>query len=122
LAPFASTLSVLLNEHGGIIDDLVITKHSNHEFYVVTNAGRRERDLAWITDQMQLWNEGREDKVEMEVLEDWGLVALQGARATAKCRVLSLNANRPQSYGILARLNCFRLETFDIWPCGQYMH
>lgn len=79
LAPFASTLSVLLNEHGGIIDDLVITKHSNQEFYVVTNAGRRDRDLAWIADQMRLWNEGKEDKVEMEVLEGWGLIALQGA-------------------------------------------
>ena len=80
MAPFASTLSVLLNDHGGIIDDLVITKHSNQEFYVVTNAGRRDRDLAWFNDQIEVWNEGRDDKVEMEVLEGWGLVALQGAR------------------------------------------
>jgi aminomethyltransferase len=78
LAQFSSTLSVLLNEHGGIIDDLIITKHSDHEFYVVTNAGRRDRDLAWINEQMQHWNEGRDDKVEMDVLDNWGLVALQG--------------------------------------------
>ena len=32
-------LSVLLNEHGGIIDDTVITKHAEGAFYMVTNAG-----------------------------------------------------------------------------------
>jgi len=78
LNPFSSTLSVFLNENGGIIDDLMITKHSEQEFYVVTNAGRRDRDLAWITEQLEIWNEGREDAVELDVLEGWGLVALQG--------------------------------------------
>lgn len=84
LAPFASTLSVLLNEEGGIIDDLVITKHSNQEFYVVTNAGRRERDISWFSEQITRWNESRNDRVEMEVLEDWGLVALQGTPTTLR--------------------------------------
>jgi glycine cleavage system aminomethyltransferase T len=29
LEPYASTLSVLLNERGGIIDDMMITKHAS---------------------------------------------------------------------------------------------
>jgi glycine cleavage system aminomethyltransferase T len=29
LEPYASTLSVLLNEQGGIIDDMMITKHAS---------------------------------------------------------------------------------------------
>ena len=41
LEPFSSTLSVLLSNEGGILDDLIITKHSDTSFYVVTNAGRR---------------------------------------------------------------------------------
>jgi glycine cleavage system aminomethyltransferase T len=49
LPAYTSAFSVLLNAHGGIIDDTVITKHSTEAFYVVTNAGRREEDLAWIT-------------------------------------------------------------------------
>ncbi|KAF8514465.1 hypothetical protein JB92DRAFT_3143076 [Gautieria morchelliformis] len=104
LAPFASTLSVLLNEQGGIIDDLVITKHSNHEFYVVTNAGRRERDLAWITDQMRLWNEARDDKVEMEVLEDWGLIALQGPKAAEYLQGLTASDLKPLTFGRAAKI------------------
>lgn len=43
-----SSLSVLLNDQGGIIDDCIITKHGESEFYVVTNAGCREKDVAFI--------------------------------------------------------------------------
>lgn len=82
LPSYSSTLSVLLNENGGIIDDTVITKHAEDAFYVVTNAGRRERDLAWFEERLHEWNASeRAEKghVEMEVLEGWGLLALQGA-------------------------------------------
>lgn len=82
LPEWHSTLSVLLNEEGGIIDDTILTKHSEGEWYVVTNAGRREEDLAWFGKKLEEWNakEGKEQrgKVVMEVLEGWGLIALQG--------------------------------------------
>lgn len=48
LQPFTSSLSVLLNENGGIIDDTIITKHNDEKFYVVTNAGCRDKDIAFI--------------------------------------------------------------------------
>ncbi|KAL7412950.1 hypothetical protein BDY24DRAFT_352301 [Mrakia frigida] len=85
LPEWHSTLSVLLNEEGGIIDDTILTKHSEGEWYVVTNAGRREEDLAWFGKKLEEWNakEGKEQrgKVVMEVLEGWGLIALQGPKA-----------------------------------------
>ncbi|TFK73784.1 glycine cleavage system T protein [Pluteus cervinus] len=84
LQPFSSTLSVLLNEKGGIIDDTIITKHQEDAFYVVTNAGRRDQDLPWFADKLKEWNasdKGKEGPVEIEVLENWGLLALQGPLA-----------------------------------------
>jgi aminomethyltransferase len=51
-------------------------------YYVVTNAGRRERDLAWFAALLDEWNageQGKAGKVEMTVLKEWGLLALQGA-------------------------------------------
>ena len=81
LAPYSSTLSVILNEKGGIIDDTVVTKHSDDSFYVVTNAGRRDRDLAWIKEKIQEWNNSKraaKGEVTLELLDGWGLVALQG--------------------------------------------
>lgn len=49
---------------------------------MVTNAGRRTEDLAWFEQKLQEWNsdssKSSKGKVEMMVMEDWGLVALQG--------------------------------------------
>ena len=84
LEPFSSTLSVLLNERGGIIDDTIITKHAEGAFYVVTNAGRRDRDLPWFKEKLEEWNaseRAQDGKVELEVLDNWGLLALQGPEA-----------------------------------------
>lgn len=70
-----------MNENGGIIDDTIVTKHASDAFYLVTNAGRREEDLAWFTQKIEEWNSGdrgKEGPVEHEVLENWGLLALQG--------------------------------------------
>ena len=81
LKPYTSTLSVLLNDDGGIIDDTIVTKHASDAFYVVTNAGRRERDLSWFKEKLDEWNatdKGKQGPVELEVLENWGLLALQG--------------------------------------------
>ncbi|KAK0537448.1 Aminomethyltransferase, mitochondrial [Tilletia horrida] len=84
LAPFTSTLSVLLNAQGGILDDTVVTKHADDRFYVVTNAGRRTEDLAWFESQLAEWSKneaGSKGEVKHEVLDGWGLVALQGPKA-----------------------------------------
>ena len=72
---------MFLNERGGIIDDTVITKHASDAFYVVTNAGRRAEDLAWFAARLAEWNASERAKdgpVEHELLDGWGLLALQG--------------------------------------------
>lgn len=84
LQPFSSTLSVLLNETGGIIDDTIITKQESSEhFYVVTNAGRIDKDKEHIGKALQAWNakQSEGDQVIWETLDGWGLLALQGPKA-----------------------------------------
>lgn len=79
LEPFSSSLSVLLNDQGGIIDDLILSKQDDSEhWYVVTNAGRRDEDLTHIADKLRAWTGG---KVEHQIMDGWGLVALQGPSA-----------------------------------------
>lgn len=90
---FSSTLSVLMSEQGGILDDLIITKHADDSFYVVTNAGCRTEDLAWFKKQLDAWTGG---KVEHEVMDGWGLLALQGptaAQVLAKLTPSSFDLN-----------------------------
>lgn len=102
LTPYTSTLSVLLNEKGGIIDDTVITKHSEDAYYVVTNAGRRDRDLTWFKEKLEEWNaseRAQRGKVEHEILEDWGLVALQGPAAAQYLQNLTSFDLRELTFG-----------------------
>ena len=84
LAPFRSTLSVLLNEEGGILDDLMITKLADDEFYVVTNAGRRQEDISWFKQWLSSSN-----GVTHEILDSHGLIALQGPSAAAALQNLT---------------------------------
>ncbi|EPS94889.1 hypothetical protein FOMPIDRAFT_1026007 [Fomitopsis schrenkii] len=102
LEPYSSTLSVILNEQGGIIDDTIVTKHAEDAFYVVTNAGRREQDLAWFKAKLDEWNaseRAQAGKVEWEVLDGWGLLALQGPAAAQYLQALTSFDLRALTFG-----------------------
>lgn len=102
LEPYSSTLSVILNEQGGIIDDTIVTKHAEDAFYVVTNAGRREQDLAWFKAKLEEWNaseRAQAGKVEWEVLDGWGLLALQGPAAAQYLQALTSFDLRALTFG-----------------------
>lgn len=75
LAPYTSSLSVLLNKDGGIIDDTIITKHGEEYYYMVTNAGCREKDVAFIKEELRQF-----DDVQHETFEST-LLAVQGPKA-----------------------------------------
>lgn len=66
--------TILTNENGGIIDDLIITKLSETRFFAVINAGCKYGDLEWMHAQCP-------DGVEISPLLDRGLIALQGPAA-----------------------------------------
>ncbi|KAJ3515717.1 hypothetical protein NLJ89_g1589 [Agrocybe chaxingu] len=105
LKPYSSTLTVLLNENGGIIDDTIVTKHAADAFYVVTNAGCRDKDLAWFQQKVAEWNssdKGKEGPVEREVLENWGLLALQGPEAASYLQNLTSFDLRQLTFGTSA--------------------
>lgn len=74
LGSYRSTLSIITNTGGGIIDDLIVTKHSDEEFYIVTNAACRDKDLLHISTQLREWGK----PIKLELLDDHGLIALQG--------------------------------------------
>ena len=63
----------LTNEAGGIIDDLMVTNRGDHLFLVV-NAGCKENDYRHIQERIG-------ERVDLKIIEDRGLVALQGPAA-----------------------------------------
>jgi aminomethyltransferase len=66
----------LLNDGGGIIDDLIVYRIGEHKFLLVVNAARTDEDLAWLQGHLpaangvQLTNRSA----------DFGGVAIQGPR------------------------------------------
>lgn len=74
-----STLSTLLHPGtGGIVDDTVVTRLPDR-FYVVTNAGCREKDTAYFQQQLDAWRAAHPDQpVQWDILHGQGLIALQG--------------------------------------------
>ena len=45
--------SCMLNEQGGVIDDLIVYQVKDDFFRIVINAGTREKDLSWMQAQAQ---------------------------------------------------------------------
>ncbi|KAL4925823.1 glycine decarboxylase subunit T [Aspergillus undulatus] len=81
-----STLSCLLESGtGGIVDDTVITRLSKDTFYFVTNAGRRDEDLAFLTAEIDAFKaaNGQEKEINWKILSNHSLIALQGPEAAA---------------------------------------
>lgn len=40
--------TLMLNERGGVIDDLIIYRQGEEEYFLVVNASKRAEDLAWL--------------------------------------------------------------------------
>ena len=68
--------TVLTNDEGGIIDDLMVTNGGDHLFLVV-NAACKEGDFAHIENRIG-------DRTELEILDDRALVAFQGPKAASQ--------------------------------------
>lgn len=67
--------ALFTNEQGGVMDDLMVTNHGDY-IYVVVNAACKEQDIAHMRANLG-------DDVELEVMDDAALVALQGPQAAA---------------------------------------
>ena len=63
--------TVLLNEDGGIIDDLIITRINDNKFFAVINAGCKEKDMEWIKSQLP-------ENLKFTYFENHALIAVQG--------------------------------------------
>jgi aminomethyltransferase len=74
IEPFKIRYTVLLNDEGGIIDDLMVTRWDDKTLFLVVNAACKDKDFAWINKKI-----GAETK--LKYLNDRALLALQGPKA-----------------------------------------
>ncbi len=80
---------MMLNQEGGVVDDLLVYKRNDHEFFMVPNAANIDKDWAWIEKNAETFD------VKVTHLSDhYGEIALQGPKAEETLRdVLGIDAS-----------------------------
>lgn len=74
--------SCMLNEQGGIIDDLIVYFFDDENYRVVVNAATRDKDIAWFQSQ------AREFDVTITEHPQLAMLAVQGPQAVEKVAAL----------------------------------
>jgi aminomethyltransferase len=86
--PGKALYSCMLDEKGGVIDDLIVYYLGEDFFRMVVNASTREKDLAWIRQQAAAFD------VDVVEREELAIVAVQGPQARALVAGLVAEADR----------------------------
>jgi aminomethyltransferase len=86
--------SCMLNERGGVIDDLIVYFLTESSFRAVVNAGTRDKDLAWIRARAAAFG------VEVTERSDLAMLAIQGPEARAKAVQLLAAGAREAALGL----------------------
>ncbi len=82
--------SCMLNERGGVIDDLIVYFFDDAHYRLVVNAATRAKDLAWIEAQAKAFD------VTVKERPEFAMVAVQGPNARAKVIGLLAEGDRPR--------------------------
>ena len=78
--PGKALYSAMLNESGGVVDDLIVYFVRDGQYRVVVNAGTAEKDLAWMGTRLAEW------RLEVACIprRDLAIIAVQGPNAKAR--------------------------------------
>ena len=81
-APGKALYACMLNDAGGVIDDLIVYWRGDDRYRLVVNASTRDKDMAWIGTQAASFD------VQVEERPELSMIAVQGP--AARERVLGL--------------------------------
>jgi aminomethyltransferase len=91
--------SCMLNEAGGVLDDLIVYFLAEDRFRLVVNAGTAQADVAWI----EAWRGRVAPALEIRVRRDLAIIAVQGPAALER-----LWQVQPSLRGVTEPLRPFR--------------
>ncbi len=91
LEPGDAQYTLLPNEQGGVIDDLIVYRLGEHRYLLIVNAANRETDFEWLVD-----HEFRGSDVR-DVSDRYALLAVQGPHALER---LGLERAKPFTWSM----------------------
>jgi aminomethyltransferase len=86
IRPGQAQYTLLTNERGGIIDDLIAYRLDDFRYLLIVNAANREPDFRWLKEREIPGSDVR------DVSDDYGLLAVQGPRAFERLGLPQANA------------------------------
>src|SRR3989442_10210516 len=89
IGPGQAQYTLLTNERGGIIDDLIVYRLDEFRYLLIVNAANREPDLRWLKEREIPGSDVR------DVSDQYALLAVQGPRAIER---LGLPAAKPFTF------------------------
>ncbi|MDX1508678.1 MAG: glycine cleavage system aminomethyltransferase GcvT [Woeseiaceae bacterium] len=92
--PGKAMYTCMLNESGGVIDDLIVYYFSPSDYRLVVNAATRDKDLAWISTQ------ARDFDVVVKERPELAMVAVQGPNARELASVVIDERFREQALAL----------------------
>jgi aminomethyltransferase len=95
----------MLNEEGGVIDDLIVYKMEGW-YRTVVNCGTREKDLAWMNKQIEAFDATLTERPEL------AMVAVQGPNAIEKVKQV-----RSEQADLIGEL-----KVFQGLPVGEWFY
>ena len=75
IGPGQAQYTLLTNERGGIIDDLIVYRLEEFRYLVIVNAANREADFGWLKERELPGSDVR------DISDEYALLAVQGPRA-----------------------------------------
>ena len=89
IEPGGAQYTLLTNERGGIVDDLIAYKFSPFRYLLIVNASNRERDFRWLKEREISGSDVR------DASDDCALLAVQGPRSLER---LGLSPAKPFTF------------------------
>lgn len=84
--------SPMCNENGGTVDDLIVYKKSDNNYFIVVNAANKDKDYQWML------NHQFGEVTFTDVSSQYAQLALQGPKALDILRKLTAEENIPKKY------------------------
>lgn len=109
LSPMASAYGLLMNDVGGVRDDLIATNLGDGRFYLVVNASNKHDDIAYLKSSLP--------DLTFELHEDRALLAIQGPEARA---VMARLGTAGRELGFMKAAQD-QIDGIDVWiTCSGY--
>ncbi|MFC3908246.1 glycine cleavage system aminomethyltransferase GcvT [Legionella dresdenensis] len=97
--------SCMCNEHGGIIDDLIVYQRASDNYRVVLNSATRSDDLAWLQKKSEGFAVGLQERKE------YAMLAVQGPQAITKTTTI-LTPAQADAISTLRPFECVDVDNY----------